>query len=417
MMMDRLKKINLVRWMIIVLTIKTLLTTSLIIPWTSWMDGSCTVFAIIVFALKLYQDKDQLLQDRWLSALGIGIVLTCLVLRSYNLMLTFMTVYLLQGRPFDKYVRLILRLEVALIAFHLLISGGMSILGSGEAFWIVTDTRLRFTGGFNHPNILSTYLLSCMLMYIWLHFDHLSKMDAAMFIGITLFSFVTSKSRTGLLINVMVLLVLYFFRHPLERFPVQRYLKQFLPYLFPILMVLNILAMVIFPYHWSLIDFVDGLFSGRIRLGAYALARSGIAILPRYLNYASTGLVTWDWTWQMNTFTFDNLYSFCWVQLGLIWIMLLGYLIARLIAQTDTKVHVFILVWLLYSLTEVHGLNVYQFFPALCMTFLFDHRGGESPWQNPPSALLSRFITQLRSYQNALKAFLTNHSPHSKSSS
>ena len=122
---------------------------------------------------------------------------------------------------------------------------------------------------------------------------------------------------------------------------------------------------------------LDDLLTGRIKYAAYAFLRSGTTWLPRYLDYAASGVVSWSEKWNLNTFTFDCLYSFIFIQMGMIWLGVILVLLVVVCKKFDFRNKVFILFWLLYSIVETHGLNCFKFFPLLLLSTLISEKGAE----------------------------------------
>ena len=65
------------------------------------------------------------------------------------------------------------------------------------------------------------------------------------------------------------------------------------------------------------------------------------------------------------------------MQLGMVWIVLFTVLIAIVCLRSNYKAKVFALVWVLFSMVEVHGLNCFKFFPILLFSTLFSREGAD----------------------------------------
>ena len=74
----------------------------------------------------------------------------------------------------------------------------------------------------------------------------------------------------------------------------------------------------------------------------------------------------WDSVWQLSgTVTFDNIYTYLLINIGIIWLVLLGILFYRISFMKNAKYNLFLIVWALYGITEVHGINPVMVFPIL----------------------------------------------------
>lgn len=367
--------VDLVKAAFVVLLVKVMASSSLLIPWNSFADNLCIIFAICIMLAKLFGLTMRL--DR-LMVLGVVAVLalyTCVSMKLYNLLVTVVAVCLLIDEDLEEYIPLMLKIQAYFLIAHVAVSGLMSLTGSADRFWFTADDRLRFNGGFSHPNVLSCYILSCTMMFAWTRFRRLTSGEFGWMVCITIVSFLMSRSRTGLLLNLFLLLIIFLTQKSHHR--LEKAISAVLPLLFPVCAAVIFLAQKRFVSGSSAAMFLNELLNSRIKLAAYAYHRSGVSWLPRYLDYAQSGRVSWTPEWNLNTFTFDCLYSFLFVQMGMIWIGIITVLIFVACRRFDFRNKVFLLFWVLFGIVEVHGLNCFMFFPLLLLSMLLSKKGDE----------------------------------------
>lgn len=351
-----------------VLALKVMASSSSLIPWNPLLDNLCILFAVCVMLVKLYTLTLPLHKLIGLGAASLLVLYSCVRIGQYDLMVTLIAVILLIDEDIEGYIALLFRTESLVLAAHIAVALILSLSGSGEVYWRMTGSRLRFDGGFGHANVLSCYITSCMLMYAWIHFKRLTRNQWAWMAAVTVLSYVMSRSRTGLLLNILLLVVVYLAQQ--EEPLLEKGISRSLLLLFPALSLLVFLATKQYLNGSSWAVLLDDVLTGRIKYAAYAFVRSGTTWLPRYLDYAEMGVVVWTPEWGLNSFTFDNVYSFMFMQLGMVWIILTAVLIAAVSRKASFKVKVFLLVWVLFGMVEVHGLNCFRFFPLLLLSTL-----------------------------------------------
>jgi len=61
-------------------------------------------------------------------------------------------------------------------------------------------------------------------------------------------------------------------------------------------------------------------------------------------------------------------------RVGMVWIVISSVIAAIVCFKAEFKVKVFMLVWILYAVVEVHGLNCFKFFPLLLLSTLFSQK-------------------------------------------
>ena len=366
--------VDLVKAAFIMLIIKVMASSSKIVPWNSLLDNLCIIFAICVVLVKIYTLTIRLSRLLALGAVAVLTLYTCVSMRLYDLLVTMVAVCLLIDEDLEEYIPLMLKIQAYLILGHIVAAGFLTMIREGSLFWIWTDRGRRFNGGFTHPNVLSCYILSCMLMFAWKRFRRITANQFGWMVLITALTFAMTRSRTGLLLNLFLLLLLFLTQN--EHALVVKLLNPILLVLFPGLTALIFWAQKHYVSGSSIALLLDDLLTGRIKYAAYAYLRSGTSLLPRYLDYAYAGVVSWSPEWNLNTFTFDNLYSFMFIQMGVIWIGITTVLIVFVCRRFDFRNKVFVLMWILYAIVEVHGLNCFKFFPLLLLSTLLS---GEAP--------------------------------------
>ena len=159
----------------VVLAVKVMASTSLLIPWNPTVDNLCIVFALAVLLVKLCTITLTLGKLIGLAAVSLAVLYSCVSIGQYDLLISLIAVCLLINEDIDEYISMLLRTQIYILAAHIVLATMLSLTGSDHLYWSITDSRLRFNGGFAHANVLSSYITSCMLMFAWTHFREITK--------------------------------------------------------------------------------------------------------------------------------------------------------------------------------------------------------------------------------------------------
>lgn len=373
--------VDLVKAAFIVLIVKVAAATSKIMPWNSLVDNLCIVFSIAVMILKICRLTLPVRRLLALAAMGLGILYTCVSISQYDLLITMVAICLLIDEDLEEYISLMLRVQIYILIAHIAVSGFLSLIGDYDPYWRWINGRFRFNGGFIQANLLSSYILSCMLMFSWKQFGRITPNQFAGMACIAALTYILTKTRTGLLLNVILLLLIYLTQN--ENQLVIKVVNAAYLLVFPALSGLVFWATRQYTAGGSIAMALDDLLTGRVKYAAYAYLRSGTTLLPRYLDYADIGQISWTPEWNLNTFTFDNLYSFIFMQLGMVWIVIATAMFFLLFKKFSFRNRLFLLIWMLYSMVEVHGLNCFKFFPLILMSTLLSEKGGRGTSETP----------------------------------
>lgn len=366
--------VDLVKAAFIVLIVKVMATSSKIIPWNALLDSLSIVFALSVMMLKLLRHTFRLKTFLALSAVSLMVLYTCVSIGQYDLLVSLVAICLVIDEDLKSYITLMLKVQVAILLFHVAIAGLMSLTGLSTNFWLWTNDRYRFKGGFNHPNTISSYILSCIMMFSWLRFRRITANEFGWLVCVVVISFLLTKTRTALLLNIALLFILFYAQRGNRL--VIKCVDFITPLLFPIISLMTYWVQTHYYSGGSIITILDKLLTGRVKYAAYAYLRSGTTWLPRYLDYVETRKVMWTPEWNLNTFTFDCLYSYLFIQQGMIWIGIITVIIFFLCRKIDFRNKLFLLIWIINGLVEVHGLNCFKFFPILLLSMLLSEKGG-----------------------------------------
>jgi len=141
------------------------------------------------------------------------------------------------------------------------------------------------------------------------------------------------------------------------------------PYAAPFCAALTIFLMFHYSKDNAIVMALDRLLTGRIKLGAYGLQNEGATFAGHFIPYLN-GQVTWDPYWMINDFTFDNIYSDSLVHMGFIWLAVYTAVFYLLGRKRNFKISCYVIIWAVYGLTEVHGLNGFIWIPVLISAYL-----------------------------------------------
>ena len=367
--------LDLVKAAFVVLIIKVTASSSVLIPWGAFVDNLCVAFAICVTFAKFVRLTLPVGRLTVLGLVSVFALYTCVTMGQYDLLVTLLAIILLIDEDLEEYISLMLKIQAWLLVAHLAGSTLLSLLGDSRRFWFIANDRLRFKGGYDHSNVLSCFIQSCLLMFAWLRFRRITPNQFGWMTVVTVLTFIMSRSRAGLLLNIFTLLILILAQN--DNKLVKKLLDFAFPLLFPAQVAFIFLAQKYYTSGNGAAHLLDTLLTGRIKYAAYGYLRSGMTLLPRYLDYADSGVISWTPEWNLNTFTFDCLYSFLLMQMGILWIVVISALFIWMRKKLDFRNKVFLLIWMLFSVVEIHGLNCFKFFPLLLISTLLSEKGAE----------------------------------------
>lgn len=351
---------------LLLLVIKSLGGSSRILPIEQNFDTILSLLGTLFFIMNILSAKyplKTLLQYVAIVLLGMY---TSMQVGNVSIFITIATILAIRKERFDEVIRFIYLCEVGFLFVHTLYMIVYALFFSTNVLFTLVNGDMRFNFGFGHPNVAAIILVNLFFMWAWINYNNIRKKQLLAILLIEIATYLLTNSRTALLITIVFLLLLYFGKVVNGKHLLTRIGASFL---FPVLGVIMWL-LVIGYLNGNLISIaINQILTSRIKLGAFAVDRFGYSLFGQDLSHFS---MVWDSAWGLNTFTFDNIYTYTMVNVGIVWLVLCAILFSKLAWNKNVKVNIFIIVWALYGITEVHGINSYLCFPILLVSLLFD---------------------------------------------
>lgn len=348
--------------------IKTGFDVSGILPHNSVLDNFVIVVGLGSFIIAILQQNYS--ASTLLKYALVTIISLCSTLASGQsvIIITVITIMAIRQLDFSTVISKIRIWSTWFLCIHSIYFAGLYFTGNTQLFTVDGQGRVRAAFGFGHANSFSIYIFNIILMWIWEKYDDLSWKDVftVAVLETILFRLTDSKTSYFCVILFLLLLILILYR----KLPLG-WVNRFAECIFPMLSLLCLVSYRLLLKGNLLIRAIDKLLTGRITLGAYALQNFGLTFMGKKINFGS---ITWTPEWKLNYFTLDCTYTSLWVNIGWLWIIVLFVCFFLLAKKREVKVSVFIIMWALYAISEVHGLDAYLCFPILMISTLLNNR-------------------------------------------
>ncbi len=359
---------------VILLALKTSISNSQLIYYTDFIDGLITTAAVIILVAAMIRNRYSL---NLLLLFAIGGSLTLYsVTRSgnYGLLITVITCMAAYREDFDSVIKCIFKTELIFFLVHTGFAVLLSLMGFIDISGVAGASRgVRYNFGFGHPNTFSIFFLNLVIMWVWLYYFQKKKKGKYLFYmaSLTILVYFFTKTRTMLFSAMIFYGLLWIVSKEHKK---HKWLTLCARVIVPSCCFIMIAVSVVFAAQLKISDkntliiLLDHLLSSRVRLGAYGFANYGLTLFGQNLTGRT---VIWDQYWGLSAHTFDDVYTYCAMNVGIIWLVIIIILFYKLAKKSDDKVNVFIILWALYAVSEVHVLNGYMFFPILMVMMVF----------------------------------------------
>lgn len=353
--------------------LKTMLGYTVAIKTPPVVDTVFTGAAILFLMISIFYQKTKIGTLVAYTVISSVLLWVGHVVDNNTFSITVLVCFALQGKDFNKFIKLIYRL-LLIVFFINMIWFVIEVIGGNEKMFIARiegGERYRALLGFSHPNIASAVFFNLILMWLWLNYERLKKRHLVILGVLTLFVYSLTDTRTLLINSVIAFAVIIVGRirkHKTKSF------KILAMCIFPCLLLMMHILCVNYSKDIEVINIIDKMLSTRIKLGAYAYEHWGVTYFGKNVKEF---IVNWDPVWRINGHTFDNVYSFLLYNIGVVWAICLGFILVLFTRKCSVKMRSFILIWCIYGITEVHGLNGFMMFPILLLSQIGILRSGK----------------------------------------
>lgn len=345
----------------ILMATKVMLSYGKILPYSNGFDTILVGIALVCFVTRILTQKYSSKTLAIYFAISVLALYSCIRAKNNSILITVVTLFALRNYDINKFLKTIFKVESFWCGFHVVYSLLYSIFMSWDKYLLYLDGRYRFSFGFTHANTFSALLFCNLMLYIWLNYEsNLSKALLKTTI-VECITFAFTNSRTSMA-TYIILVFLILIRNTSAGRKLTKLLCEFGIPVFSICFISLIKGYI---KGNPLSYLVDAVLTSRVKLGAYAYKDYGMTFIGQYVKYLNN--ISWDQKWQLNSFTFDNVYSFLAISLGVVWIVVLSLAYYKCAKQLDVKHLIFMGIWIVYGLSETTILNGYFCFPVFLL--------------------------------------------------
>lgn len=350
--------------------IKSFMGSSNAIPSIDFLDDALVVIYIIC-TIYLIVKKHYKVKTFILIVLGSLVLLYTSVKINYSdPLVTYLFILSIKDIDINGIIKTIYKYTVAMLLIHGLLTIILALMGEISMYTYDLSRGFRYTLGFIHPNTTGrvAFLITCLILWVKEEKIKIFEMVALTIFNVIVYSLCASK--TSIIISILAILLFALVKQ--NKSLINKPINFAAKVIFPSLSLILYIAIKRFSIGDPVALLINKVLTGRLTLAAYALDRVGYTIIGQKIDFY--GAIEYSSQFGLNSFTFDCLYSFLLCNMGVLYVLVITLLFFKLASKNDTKVNMFIILWCLYGVTEVHGLNGFEFFPIFLIALLINKK-------------------------------------------
>ena len=359
-------RVSIVNVSILCMVVKNFMETSAAIPSISLIDNLLVILYIVCVVLLIIKKKYNLRELLLIGTISFALLYTSIVTGYSDPIISFLFIVAIKDKNIDDIICIIYKYYCAMLAVHIICTIPLALTSS---ICMVMHIRGidRYTLGFIHPNAAGSKFFTIMMLYLWVKKN--KKTNLFLEIIVSTGVYFLCRSRTAYMLSLMTIFIAYLMKK--NNHAIDSLINKLAGVVFPSTAALIYLLIKLYETRNPLAVIVNDALSGRINLAAYALNRVGFTIFGRSIDFYGA-LSSYSARYAINDFTFDCIYSFIFCSMGLVYLGILSILFLKLASEKQVWINAAIIVWSLYAVTEVSGLNGFNLFPIFYLVILIN---------------------------------------------
>ncbi len=322
------------------------------------------VCGLICLLISIASQKLSLVDIALYSGVGCLVIYNYFITRSTFILVATITIFALRGSNLDCIFRCIFKWKLFFLILLFLLA-----LGSDSWLYSYYFGELKYDFGFSHANTFAMYLVDLTMLWLWVHYEKLTNTTLVLVLLVNAAFFPLVKSDIAFFVVLLSVVMLFAIKN--TKHIARCVIHQGAKYIIVISAIFTYVMMELYVKGNAVALVVNELMTARIRAGAYAKYRYGFTFWGQDL---TAEVVTWDAEWGMTRVIFDNIYTYMTYNIGFVWLIIAVVFFYKLSCLNHTKINLFIIIWAVYAMAEVGGINGYRLFPVFLFAILLDKK-------------------------------------------
>ncbi len=369
-----MKKVNNIYYLgIILLTVKMWFFITHLFEVSSFVENIFTLSITILFGLKIFFTRSSYKEFAIISIVGIFIYITSQRIMNIDLFLSVLSILAAKDVNLKKVIKYELIINSIFIVIHIFYFIGCYFFEPGKIEYMIDDDSIRYTFFMRHPNYLGATLLWTISAYIYLHFDDKKNTNLFLIIVTAIFVYFSCKSKTTF-ITFIILFILVIRKNKMK---MPRFAKNV-----NIIFLISIFASIYIAtnyYNFTgqakvVADSLNKTLSGRVKFSAIGIKEYGSTLLGRYINTGDERVLNY---YGIKKLIIDSFYISCYINYGIFYLIAIEIGLLKLRKKAGEKEFIFLLIFIIVSLTERYVIYSTLVFPLLFFADLYNEKRKE----------------------------------------
>lgn len=356
---------------VILMTLKVMLDKLVYINNHGIVDNTLIVLGVGLFLVSFFfETKHSLVEYIVIAGVGLLCLYASLKMSEFYLLMTFFLIIASVNKDLKRTVRLMRTVKIVIVSISVVWYAVALFLFRDTLYVIVKEGRIAHHFGFSHPNAFALIVGWILLETLYLSYGKYKNRMYVLYplAGIVLYYFTSCDTIMYVMFAVTVLLFLGRIKS------LQKPIQLVAQYIFPVIAVINAFCVVTYMKRggllYELVRGLDMILTARIRQVAYIMEHYGATVFGHEVPMGEK--VVYDSYYRLSSIVCDGLFSYLLVCLGVIFTVLLSFVIWYCVRKKK-EYSIIAIIYAIYGILETHGINAFMVYPiflfgAECLT-------------------------------------------------
>lgn len=356
---------------VILMTLKVMLDKLVYINNHGIVDNTLIVLGVGLFLVSFFfETKHSLVEYIVIAGVGLLCLYASLKMSEFYLLMTFFLIIASVNKDLKRTVRLMRTVKIVIVSISVVWYAVALIVFRDPVYMIIKNGRIAHHFGFSHPNAFALIVGWILLETLYLSYGKYKNRMYVLYplAGIVLYYFTSCDTIMYVMFAVTVLLFLGRIKS------LQKPIQLVAQYIFPVIAVINAFCVVTYMKRggllYELVRGLDVILTARIRQVAYIMEHYGATVFGHEVPMGEK--VVYDSYYRLSSIVCDGLFSYLLVCLGVIFTVLLSFVIWYCVRKKK-EYSIIAIIYAIYGILETHGINAFMVYPiflfgAECLT-------------------------------------------------
>ena len=357
------------------LLVKNYLTIANYISLPDSIDNVLSLFVLAIFVCSMLKKSFRVIE------LSVYVILAVLSLHTgYTtgymvLTASVLSIIAVKGEDIYSIAQKTFAVQFVLLIFNTLLSIMLYLTGIGNGYlwyYAEAENRLRICLGYGMAGHLADCILNMMILWIFIHYNHISLKNYIVLILLSFVSYIVTDSRVVFCVSFFMIIATYVSTRNRKWDGVIRF---FTGIIVPLCTAVMIFSVKQYETGNSFGYLMDKILNSRVRNCGYNMEMHGITFLGQKCQNEFESFTHMSLKWSSQGITYDNLYMWFIINLGIIWLLFMILIMFKVAKNCSIFVCIMMISWALGAMIDTDFINSTRCFPVLLLGSMYGVQG------------------------------------------